>query len=612
MPSPITIPSSPSHSNPPRKPSYASNTLSARSIGFASDRSPLQKLEFELKHISNEDSNSPSLGRSLSKKQEQRLQRSTTITSRLTTSPSSPSSNKGHPKFEDQERHQHYSDSGSSHHRHRMAHLLGNHHHAKGKSKVTEKDNSYDTPFNTEDIQKPQTTYRTLPVNQPPISSRDRVGPKAHHHHHGYQFQHIRRRGSTSSSSSEGNPVRVAQAGNGKGVFDCMVAHLTLEDRELDYDSVPRGDTAEDDDGMKNLHQEELMSIAPSDTLSHGYPSSPSHPARSPQVRELPNVPTAENSPLYDFPDYYDIGNIIDGHISRPRAAISVEHILPPVIPPHPLTGTTRISQTKESKNSELMLPFIEAIPPRLALARTSFSPPLNVKCGPLLRYTGLRSDGSPSRESTATEERETWRGSVMIVTTDDLSDYSPPPVIRLFVQPVPESGVGDIDEVTTAEVTTMTAAGQLESVRPTKDLPEGKDMSQDEHLLKIIRTTQRITDGESVGKYREVEATKLHAERGVTFWRFIIEVELGDRQTRIAYRINQGPSVAFWVPARGETMNIMFHSCNGFSLSVNPDEFCGPDPLWRDVLREHQKRPFHVMLGGGDQSMFCLKNPGR
>ena len=48
--------------------------------------------------------------------------------------------------------------------------------------------------------------------------------------------------------------------------------------------------------------------------------------------------------------------------------------------------------------------------------------------------------------------------------------------------------------------------------------------------------------------------------------------------------------------------MNIMFHSCNGFSLSVNPDQFSGPDPLWRDVLNTHQTRPFHVMIGVGDQ----------
>jgi len=42
-----------------------------------------------------------------------------------------------------------------------------------------------------------------------------------------------------------------------------------------------------------------------------------------------------------------------------------------------------------------------------------------------------------------------------------------------------------------------------------------------------------------------------------------------------------------------------------GFSQSVHPETLSGPDPLWKDVLREHQKAPWHVMLGGGDQ-LYC------
>ena len=33
-----------------------------------------------------------------------------------------------------------------------------------------------------------------------------------------------------------------------------------------------------------------------------------------------------------------------------------------------------------------------------------------------------------------------------------------------------------------------------------------------------------------------------------------------------------------------------------------SPDSFSGPDPMWRDVLNSHQTKPFHVMIGGGDQ----------
>ncbi|KAL1651259.1 hypothetical protein SLS58_000598 [Diplodia intermedia] len=156
-----------------------------------------------------------------------------------------------------------------------------------------------------------------------------------------------------------------------------------------------------------------------------------------------------------------------------------------------------------------------------------------------------------------------------------------------------------------------MSRTGKTLYVKPVEDLQEEADLSRredDSGLYEESKSasnhTSRIKkkDGEKCGKYREVKGVRLYAERGVTFWRFNVEVELGQDQARVAYRINKGPAIGFWVPARGETMNIMFHSCNGFSLSVNPHEFCGPDPLWRDVLNNHQTRPFHVMIGGGDQ----------
>jgi hypothetical protein len=108
--------------------------------------------------------------------------------------------------------------------------------------------------------------------------------------------------------------------------------------------------------------------------------------------------------------------------------------------------------------------------------------------------------------------------------------------------------------------------------------------------------------DGERAGKYKEIRGFRLHAEHGATFWKFNIEIELREKQQRVAYRINRGPATGFWVPGRDQAMNIMFHSCNGFTLGVDSHKFSGPDPMWRDVLNTHQTQPFHVMLGGGDQ----------
>ncbi|KIO06426.1 hypothetical protein M404DRAFT_999082 [Pisolithus tinctorius Marx 270] len=52
-------------------------------------------------------------------------------------------------------------------------------------------------------------------------------------------------------------------------------------------------------------------------------------------------------------------------------------------------------------------------------------------------------------------------------------------------------------------------------------------------------------------------------------------------------------------------------YSCNGFSAGVNPDDFRGPgfrsgyDPMWVDLLQQHSQKPFHVLVGGGDQ-LYC------
>lgn len=257
----------------------------------------------------------------------------------------------------------------------------------------------------------------------------------------------------------------------------------------------------------------------------------------------------------------------------------------------------------------------------------TIFSPRLFLKCGPLLRYSGMRKEKTSQRPGnrTGTPTKEIWRGSVMIVTEDSRSKYDEAvPTLRLFSQPKSlfpppprhfKSGADVAPEYVDplAGQTKVGRDGKTLYVRPVEELEEAVDLSRnesDEGIFEGQRSPSAShangsdgqVDGEMAGKVATVKGFRLHAERGVTFWRFNIEVELTDKQQRIAYKINNGPATGFWVPAVGQPMNMMFHSCNGFSLSVNSDEFSGPDPMWRDVLNTHQTQPFHVMIGGGDQ----------
>lgn len=249
----------------------------------------------------------------------------------------------------------------------------------------------------------------------------------------------------------------------------------------------------------------------------------------------------------------------------------------------------------------------------RAAPPTASFDPPLYLKCGPLLRYTGLKRETlhtSGAINSKSSPERETWRGSVMIVTRDAGSTYNPAPVLRLFSEPIdllppPPQQVDDgsghslpaeyIDPI--AGLPRLSRTGKTVYVKPVEDLEVQVDLSRvedDAGLFEETRTAavptsygqpnnqarrdissastnarngRRDKDGST--RYQQTKGVRLHAERGVTFWRFNIEVELGERQVRIAYRINNSASVGFWVPARGQTMNVMFHTCNGFSMSV-------------------------------------------
>lgn len=114
---------------------------------------------------------------------------------------------------------------------------------------------------------------------------------------------------------------------------------------------------------------------------------------------------------------------------------------------------------------------------------------------------------------------------------------------------------------------------------------------------------SQRPTLSLSTGQI--LIADVLHAQFGSTYWKWNLAIPLYEQPQNITYTINGSDPVDFWVPALQETMNIMFHSCNGFSLSVDQTKFNGPDPLWRDVLKSHKEKPIHVMLGGGDQ-IYC------
>jgi hypothetical protein len=175
-----------------------------------------------------------------------------------------------------------------------------------------------------------------------------------------------------------------------------------------------------------------------------------------------------------------------------------------------------------------------------------STAPGLEVLCGPLLNYRRMSNELGAS----------TWHGSVLVVTRPGQ----------------------DTTELTLTPVGAVDASAEKASF--------------------------------SAGA-NSFSADKLYEDIDKAFWRFMIHLPIQQFESRWQDTIkgltyadeatNTEKPQVFVVPSISQSMRILFHSCNGFSVGTDVEAWSGP-ALWNDVLRMHAQRPFHVMLGGGDQ----------
>ncbi|KAJ4417080.1 hypothetical protein N0V82_006362 [Gnomoniopsis sp. IMI 355080] len=179
------------------------------------------------------------------------------------------------------------------------------------------------------------------------------------------------------------------------------------------------------------------------------------------------------------------------------------------------------------------------------------------IACGPLLNYKRM--------------EGNTWLGSVLVVTK---------------------------------------GGGKTQAFVPTLVLRRVGE-AQHLHANGPSNGTNGETNGEVNGASApfEIRGQCLYSDYRNTFWRFDLHCEMEQSEIKWEYTVaemrylskNKPQKNSFYVPALQESMRIMFHSCNGFSVGTDEDAWSGP-ALWNDVMRRHAEVPFHVMLGGGDQ----------
>lgn len=193
------------------------------------------------------------------------------------------------------------------------------------------------------------------------------------------------------------------------------------------------------------------------------------------------------------------------------------------------------------------------------------------IVCGPLLNYQRTV-DGC-------------WHGSVLIVVSGGGLDVTYQPSMHL--QKAAKKKDAAAGAAPTAETS---AAAEDAAAAPAAEDSAAQAQTPKNPILKV-------------------EGERLYSDKRNTFWTFHIEVPVEAAEARYEYgfadmRIKSAdkPRInAFSVPAADESMRIMFHSCNGFSVGTDEDAYSGA-PLWNDVMRKHEAAPFHAMLGGGDQ----------
>ena len=165
----------------------------------------------------------------------------------------------------------------------------------------------------------------------------------------------------------------------------------------------------------------------------------------------------------------------------------------------------------------------------------------LTLHCGPLLNYR---------RMSKVLTETPVWHGTVLIVT-------SLPPSSSPLTPPLTLHCVGPV----------ASATG-----------PNGIGIDSSHS--------------------RRFDPIKLYQDEHKAFWRYEIELPIQQFEARWEYDVGAGLSPdarhvtgqrvkrVFAVPARSQSMRIMFHSCNGFSVGTDEEAWNGP-ALWNDVLRK-------------------------
>ncbi|KAJ7083825.1 hypothetical protein C8R43DRAFT_320318 [Mycena crocata] len=244
-----------------------------------------------------------------------------------------------------------------------------------------------------------------------------------------------------------------------------------------------------------------------------------------------------------------------------------------------------QFGQTTKSSITSSHLTTMSAVERSQALRIPRMHPHLQFMVGPLLRYD--------------TVENGVWYGAAMIVTADSGSVYEPHPILSFEWDPDKSIKTQNTPKQYGASFDLSPHPADPHPSNSLTGLPHSNGKAGHGPNFE----SQQVP-GHEIWVYASNTGTS-------TFWRFSIEIPLGPAEMAISYCINNGQPLVFHVPGLNQNMRWAAYSCNGFSAGVNPDDFRGPgfnsgyDPVWIDLLTKHTEKPFHALVGGGDQ-IYC------
>lgn len=158
------------------------------------------------------------------------------------------------------------------------------------------------------------------------------------------------------------------------------------------------------------------------------------------------------------------------------------------------------------------------------------------------------------------------------------------------------QDGYGTGPEITTSSSEYEVLCGPLLNYQRMSE--DGTDAFWHGSVLLVTKPNNNIPrlEVESLGSWsgsttvkssakQVVEGLKLYSDPDKTFWRFTLRLPLVEAEAKWKYTIpnmqflseaSKEPSRQFVVPSATESMRIMFHSCNGFSVGTDEDYWSG------------------------------------